>query len=220
MKQIATYAIGALWCLSAQADLLYTSGAPADLASSITSVLAADDFTLASDASVEGVTFYAMALSTFDVNAAKLSYTIFSDKDGHPFTALATGDAQAPSVEVLKTAETPTHEVAAQMAVRFNLTNPVQLNSDTRYWLALHAGSNYALKQPQYVRWNLNAADSNNFPQGSMLSLDGGLTWLAKDEGRAFAVLGSTTPVPEASTGWLACIGLVSLALVASTRRR
>jgi len=220
-KHFIALAVLQIACMSAQAAPLYFSGEPVDSANTLNTILNADDFSLDHDSVISGVQFYALAETTFNIANTNLSYLFYSDADGLPSsTPITHGVAEQPSVQTIRS-----QGGASEFLISFRLAEPVSVYGGKRYWLALHAGVNYDIKQEEYLSWSFIDSITGR-TNTSAFSLDAGVTWNGRSEDRAFMLIGSPSAVPEPSTMALLVNGTLALGVLSvllrsfSTARR
>lgn len=177
------------------------------------SFTAVDDFTLATDAVLTGVNFWADTGTVTNVNPLEIlpsdpanfayTYTIY-DNTGPGGTVVATDTAtvvsSAPTSSV-SLSNVPVYEVT------FDLITPLALSAGSTYWLELQGIADTSGKQT--IAWT----DFNGAVIGasSQQSINGAYTGPIGAD-RAFELLGTTAPVPTPGTIFLLGLGLLGIA--------
>src|SRR5258708_1701555 len=131
------------------ASTIYDSGNPLFVGTNITQSRAADDFTLASSASVTDVRFYGSVFSsTFPANfSGSITYAFYNNSSGALGSVISSGTVNSLSGVLWGTCGT-----GACYTVDFALNSAVPLVAGT-YWLELHEGTALNTSDGVAVTW-------------------------------------------------------------------
>jgi hypothetical protein len=205
MHKAVSFAVGMSALLMAQAayaDVIYDNGGPNQSnGNEMTEWIQAENFTLAADATVTGVTFW--DIEEPGAFQGSISWIIFADNSGTPGTQLASGNTLMTQVA---TGNIPLGltEFEDSFALSFDALG------GTTYWLGLHNGP---LTTTAFDSMFWEDSSGGSAPTGHEFNLQDGGPWNDNGTEHAFQL----SSVPEPGTILLIGCGLTGLALI---RRR
>lgn len=186
----------------AYATLLYDNGSPnGSNGSEMTMWIQAEDFALASPATITDVRFWTIEQPSQPGYNGSIVWTLYSDAGGSPGGILDRGTALATQVS--------TGSIFGFEGFQNDFSlGPLALDAGT-YWLGLHNGP-LTHDSRDYFYWQNSDPFSGNGHEDRTPFDSGG--WSINGEEHAFELFGTTTTIPEPSTGLLVIAGVLGLA--------
>jgi hypothetical protein len=192
---------------------LYNNGAPnATDGNEMTQWIQAEDFSLASSATITGIRFWGFQLADAPGYAGSITWQIYTNSAAHPGTVLFSGSASP--VGVAQGNNTATGDTQRQFDFATNFT----LSAGT-YWLGLHNGA-LATTDRRDFYWQSTTPNSTALGMEDETPFDG--VFVTNGVEHAFQLYGgqgTPTVVPEPSTYALMTCGLVVVGFARRRRR-
>ena len=139
---------------TAQAIVVYDNGGPTAFSGSeTTGWTQAEDFNIASGASITGATVYLAGLGDLSAWDNVLDYFVYSDASGTPGVILTSGAAQNKTVT---DTGIPWCCGGNAFLVDFDFEAAFQAAASTTYWLGIHASSDFDIDDIYWVTTDFN----------------------------------------------------------------
>ena len=203
LKQCAiALAIGA-FAGQAHAGLIFDNGSPNQFSGNeMTGVIQAENFSLATAATVTDVRFWDVELLNVNTYTGSITWFIYANNAGVPGAVIATGSTS--TVSHVNTGITAASGNLNEYVDNFSIGS-VALLANTTYWLGLHNGP---VTHTSFDGMYWETTGTGNAPSGEGFPLPSG-PWASNGFEHAFQLFSNPAAVPEPST--LALCGVAGL---------